>query len=153
MSDDQIQTAVAAIRSLTDESSTLNFDSVHERSTAHRLAVHFDPLFTGWNVDCEYDRDGQLQKALMGIAGCDNRKPTDAILPDIIVHHRQGHGRDNNLVVVEIKKHTPEDRCDTRKLELLTDPGGHYQYQVGLYINIDNGGFDCTWYKDGARCR
>ena len=65
MSDDQIQTAgVAAIRSLTDKSPTLDFDSVHERSTTHRLAVYFDPLFTGWNVDCEYDRDGQLQKLL-----------------------------------------------------------------------------------------
>ncbi len=152
MTDEQVQTAVgAAIRSLAAEHPGLEFHSVHERSTAHRLAVHFERLFAEWNVDCEYDRDGQLQKSLIGIAGCDKHKATHEILPDIIVHHRQGEGRENNLLVVEIKKHATEDRCDRRKLELLTNSGGHYQYQLGLYINIGNSRFECTWYKNGAR--
>ena len=37
-----------------------------------------------------------------------------------------------------------EDPCDRRKLELLTEPRGHYQYQLGLYINVDGGNFTCT---------
>jgi len=60
--------------------------------------------FKTWNVDCEYDRDGQLQKRLMHIAQCNSRKATDGILPDIIVHHRRGQGQDHNLLVVELKK-------------------------------------------------
>jgi hypothetical protein len=103
-----------------------------------------------WNVDCEYDRDGQVRKALEGIAECDARK-TDYILPDIIVHHRGGEGRLHNLLVIEVMKHAAEDACDRKKLELLTRPDRHYRYQLGLYINVDGGKCTCTWYKDGKR--
>jgi hypothetical protein len=152
MTDEQVQNAVAsAIESLKAEAPALDFESVHERSTAHRLAVQLEPHFKMWNVDCEYDRDGQLKKTLLGIAQCDSRKATDGILPDIIVHHRRGQGRDHNLLVVELKKDVEEDVCDKRKLELLTSPYGQYQYCVGLYINIAGGKFACTWYKDGAQ--
>ena len=152
MTDSEIQDAVdAAIKSLRLEQPPLAFDSVHERSTAHRLAVYFDQLFAGWNVDCEYDRDGQLAKTLMGIAGCDRRKVTDSILPDIIVHHRREGGQDHNLLVVEMKKTATEDSCDRKKLELLTSPNGHYRYKIGLYININGGRFDQTWYKAGQK--
>jgi len=152
MTDDDLKNAVkAAIEAVNAEVPPLDFQVVHERSTAHRLAVQLEPLVSTWNVDCEYDRDGQLRKSLIGIAQCNPRKATEEILPDIIVHHRQGHGRDHNLLVVELKKQAKEDACDHRKLELLTAPTGHYQYQIGLYINIDDGKFDCTWYKDGIR--
>ena len=100
-----------------------------------------------WNVDCEYDRDGLAKKTLAGIAECNTQKITDEILPDIIVHQRERRGRAHNLLVVELKNVQPRP-CDRRKLELLTDPNGHYQYQLGLYINIDGGKFTCTWYKD-----
>lgn len=131
----------------------LNFQA-HERSTAHRLAAHMEPHFRAeWNVDCEYDRDGQLRKTLEGIAHCNARKKTDDILPDIIVHHRSGEGRAHNLLVIELKKNDKADICDQKKLELLTRPGGHYQYQLGLYINIAGGRFTRTWYKDGERVR
>jgi len=154
MTDDQVRNAVAiAIESLKGEVPALDFQSVLERATAHRLAVHSEPHFKAWNVDCEYDRDGQLRKSLMGIAQCNSRKAADEILPDVVVHHRYGQGRDHNLLVVELKKDAKEDACDKRKLELLTAPDGHYQYQVGLYINIDGGRFACTWYKGGARSR
>ncbi len=80
----------------------MEFHDVHERSTAHRLAVHMEAHFRGtWNVDCEYDRDGQVRKTLEGIAQCDGRK-TDNILPDIIVHHRGYEGRLHNLLVIEL---------------------------------------------------
>jgi len=154
MTDDQVQNAVTiAIESMKTENPALDFGTVHERPTAHRLAVQLESHFHTWNVDCEYDRDGQLQKSLMGIAQCKSRKATDGILPDIIVHHRRGKGRDHNLLVVELKKNAEEDACDKRKLELLTAANGHYQYQIGLYVNIDGGRFDCTWYKDGAQLR
>jgi hypothetical protein len=72
------------------------------------------PLPTGWlftwrtdseggNVDCEYDRDEHLRKRLKGIEQCRGHKATD-IVPDIMVHHRLGRGRENNLLVIELKK-------------------------------------------------
>jgi hypothetical protein len=153
MTEDQLRAAIqAAIEGVRNEARPLDLHLVHERSIAHRLAVHMEPRFRGeWDVDCEYDRDGQVKKMLQGIRDCDAERATDGILPDIIVHHRRGEGRPHNLLVIEIKKDAQEDPCDRRKLELLTDPGRHYQYQFGLYINVDGGAFTCTWYKDGRR--
>lgn len=154
MTDDEVQRAVAmAIECMKAESPALDFESVHERSTAHRLAVHMERHFSQWNVDCEYDRDGHVRKSLRGIAQCNSRKATDEILPDIIVHHRRGEGRVHNLLVVELKKHAVENVCDRRKLELLTAAKGRYRYQIGLYINIDGDRFVCTWYKNDVQRR
>ena len=153
MTDDQVRAAIQiAVQHLKEETPVLDFGSVHERSTAHQLAVHMEPLFgPEWNIDCEYDRDGYLKKALSGIAECGKQKHTNNIFPDIIVHHRRGAGRDNNLLVIELKKQAARDACDWMKLELLTSATGHYQYHLGLYVNIDGGGFTQTWFKDGVR--
>jgi hypothetical protein len=155
MTEDEVRTALrSAIDGIRGETPPLNFQVAHERSIAHRLAVHMEPHFGqphDWNVDCEYDRDGQLKKTLQGVKGCDSQKKTDEILPDIIVHHRGGKGREHNLLVIEIKKAAKQDPCDRRKLELLTTSRGYYQYQLGLYINVDEGNFACTWYRNGER--
>ena len=72
MIDEEIRTNVQyAIKALRAENPPLAFAAVHERSTAHRLAVHLEPLFPNWNIDCEYDRDGQKLKLLIGIQECD----------------------------------------------------------------------------------
>ncbi len=75
----------------------------------------------------------------------------DAIFPDIIVHHREQTGREHNLLAIELKKNDEADACDQMKLDLMTRPGSRYQYQLGLYINVDGGNFVLTWYRDGDR--
>jgi hypothetical protein len=138
-----------AVENLRREAPPLDFAAVHERSTAHRLAVHLDRLFEGWNVDCEYDRNGRFRKLLAGIKECRPDKTTDEIVPDIIVHHRMNQGREHNLLVIELKKNAAEDACDMAKLRLLTATGGPYEYQFGLFINIDGGNFTRVWFSDG----
>lgn len=151
MTDNEVRAAVRiALRNLLAENPVLDFSAVHERSTAHRLAVHMEPLFEDWNVDCEYDRDGQVRKSLDGIAECNEQRRTNFILPDIIVHRRQQTGRENNLLVIELKKDAAFNECDWKKLQLLTGPIGRYAYQLGLYVNFDNGNFEQTWFKDGV---
>lgn len=149
MTEEQVKTAIqSAIDAVLDENRPLDFSHVHERSIAHRLALHMEPHFRReWDVDCEYDLNDKMKKTLEGITDCGKRK-TDRILPDIIVHHRSSEGRTHNLLVIEIKKDAGQDPCDRRKLELLTNQGGLYQYQLGLYINVDGGNFTCTWYSD-----
>jgi len=148
---DKIQQAVAsAIASVRAENPPLIFEDVHERSTAHRLAVHLDPHFPSWNVDCEYDRYGQLRKELERIRECAEERTTDRILPDIIIHRRGGNGPDNNLLVIEMKRHATEDTCDFQKLCGLTLQRGQFGYRFGLYINVDAGRFDCTWFQGGG---
>lgn len=153
MTDEEVSTAISiAIDALRTEAPILDFASVHERSTAHRLALHMEDFFRGWNIDCEYDRDENLRKTLQGIEQCRERRTAD-IVPDIIVHHRQGRGRENNLLVIELKKDAGEDACDRLKLELMTAPGGPYGYQLGLFINIDGGRFEQRWFREGAELR
>jgi hypothetical protein len=146
---DEIKASVAdAVNCVLGENTPLSFDNVHERSTAHRLAVHLDSQLPEWNVDCEYDRYEQLRKELARIRECSERA-TDYILPDIIVHHRGFNGPDNNLLVIEIKRNAAHDPCDFQKLIGLTAQAGPFGYQFGLYINVNAGRFDCVWFHDG----
>lgn len=151
MNDDDIQRIIAhSLHCLRNEQPPLDFHIVHERSTAHRLAVYLESPFHGWNIDCEYDRDGQARKLLGGIRACSPRRTTDHILPDIIVHHRGQNGHQHNLLVIEIKKDAAQDQCDFERLRRMTQRNGSFCYQLGLYINLNGGQFDCTWFKDGA---
>lgn len=152
MTEEQVKSAMSsAIKELKQEPRPLDFERVHERSTAQRLAVHMVPLFAGWDVDCEYDRDGRKKKSLRGIVKCDPHRETNTIFPDILVHHRGENGGVHNLLVIELKKDNPEDPSDHMKLKLLTKPRSHYAYQYGLYINIDGGKFDLRWYRNGQQ--
>lgn len=139
----------AAIDAVRDEHPPLDFPFIHERTVAHRLAVELERHVIGWNVDCEYNRDRDIYKMLEGIAMCDAQRATDRIFPDVIIHRRGAAGREHNLLVLELKRNDPFDTCDFRKLQLLTHPSGRYAYQFGLYVNINDGAFDCTWFADG----
>ena len=84
---------------------------VNERSITHRLALHLQNAFKGWDVDCEYNRNRYDTKKL--IVGNDVHVTVETVrtddeqgrtvYPDIIVHHRD---TDENLLVVEVKKTT-----------------------------------------------
>lgn len=128
---------------------------VSERAVAHRLAVHMEPYFAGWDIDCEYNRRGLgFPKELDGIVQCEEQRTSNRVLPDIIVHHRTNSDEakaDDNLLVIELKNDDEEDVCDRRKLELFTNPDSYYKYQLGLYINVGNHDFLRTWYKNGVK--
>lgn len=148
-----LEAVMSAIECVKSETRPLQA-GVSERAIAHRLAVYMESQFEGWDIDCEYNRQGMLTKELQDIKGCDAQKKSNIIFPDIIVHHRTNNDEpspDDNLLVIELKNNNDEDVCDRIKLELLTNPGGYYQYQLGLYINIGNHEFTRTWYKDGAQ--
>ncbi len=134
------------------EQPQLKFGSVTERSTAHRIAYHMESAFEAWNVDCEYNLNEQTHKFLMSILQheeCREQNKTGRIFPDIIVHHRGQCDRDNNLLVVEMKRYDRDCPCDRKKLEGLTSTKEDYGYQFGLYINIEEGKFECRWFTNG----
>jgi hypothetical protein len=85
-----------------------------ERSMAHRLGVYLERRFAGWNIDCEYNRDGHRPKEVHLGQEADSEYGS-RVLPDIIVHNR---GSDDNLLAVEIKKSTNPigDDLDLAKL-------------------------------------
>jgi len=95
---------------------------VNERAITHRLAVYLEPLFPGWHVDCEYNRDGHEVKVLSGAPR----------IPDIIVHQR---GTPRNLLTIEVKKsnshYSRED--DREKLLALQQQLG---YRNALFLEL-----------------
>ena len=60
-----------------------------ERALTHRLAVHFERQFPGWETDCEYDRlgDRTLRLPRGTIVSTDDHL-AKSIYPDIVVHQR-----------------------------------------------------------------
>ena len=78
---------IAAVEELLTRDRLLFVHRVGERSISHRLAVYLEAQFPGWDVGCEYDRDGDVRKMIPKGSGNDDDE-CSAVLPDIIVHHR-----------------------------------------------------------------
>lgn len=156
MTEDKVRKLIKdAIERVLSERPPLDFNYATERATAHRLAFHIERLLSEcdlgeWHVDCEYNRDGFMKKLLEGIMECDEQRKTEQVFPDIIIHKRCQRGSENNLLVIELKRKNVESPCDRKKLELFTSRD-NYLYQYGLYININGGDFDLTWYKCGEQ--
>lgn len=110
-----------------------------ERSISHKLAEHLEKEFPDWDVDCEYNRQGDrpktLPKALFNDIKDDDQE-AKTIFPDIIVHKRN---QPENLLVIEVKKSNSRegDDKDRTKLMAFTDLSGDYRYKAGLFIVFD----------------
>jgi hypothetical protein len=105
-----------------------------ERALTHRLAVHLEKRFSGWEVDCDYDRLGERMLRLPhgSIVSTDDHL-AKSIYPDIVVHQR---AIPNNLLAIEVRKaanhQSPEH--DRHKLRALTDPHLWFAYWIGLFL-------------------
>lgn len=116
-----------------------------EWSVAHRLAVYIENEFAGWNVDCEYNRQGLDSNTKVRDSG-------GAVRPDIIVHHRGQVERAHNLLAIELKAFpTKADLAKVR--EYTAPPGEHrtFQYQFGLALVL-SGTPLLTWFSEGEPC-
>ena len=107
-----------------------------ERALTHRLAVHFEKQFPGWEIDCEYDRlgDRTLRLPHGSIVSTDDHL-AKSIYPDIVVHQR---AIPNNLLAVEVRKsanHQPLEH-DQHKLRALTDPHLWFAYWIGVLLTL-----------------
>lgn len=123
---------------------------VNERSLTHKLAEQLALEFPGWDVDCEYNRDGDVPKRLVRYLGDlssmgDIDSPT--VFPDIIVHKR---GTGENLLVVEVKKDSSgvDYKFDWNKLKAFKyDPDGHkYSFAVFVVLKTSATGADRKWH-------
>jgi len=126
-----------AIKSLLLNDSFLLEIDVHERSISHKLAEYLQREFSGWNVDCEYDRNMEnVKKRLQRIIPFrDSEKSQGDVYPDIIIHHR---GTKDNLLVMEIKTSTnrTSKEFDCHKLRAFKDELG---YQFALFVRFRTG--------------
>ena len=105
-----------------------------ERTLTHRLAVHLEKQFSGWEVDCDYNRLGErrLRMPHGSIISTDDELGK-SVYPDIVVHQRE---IPNNLLAIEVRKtsnHQPPEH-DQHKLQALTDPHLWFAYAIGVYL-------------------
>ena len=125
-------------------------NGVHERSITHKFAEYLQIQFPDLNVDCEYNKKGELP-------GISTKKiPIDekecSVFPDIIIHQR--HTK-NNVLIIEIKKKISNKtkEWDIEKLQFFTK-SEDYHYLFGLFIEFDGSNIsDCKWYADGEIIR
>ncbi|MFZ5539312.1 MAG: hypothetical protein ACOY5V_06190 [Pseudomonadota bacterium] len=150
--DRQIESAVnvAIVELMRRDRYLLEVDA-NERSISHRFAIYLEHHFPGYDVDCEYNRDGVDPKEVVLFDTQPTAEDTDAktVFPDIIVHKRGE--RSNNLLVVEIKKvgnPQPRDR-DLGKLRAYRQQLG---YRRALFLELSGGaepGVSCLkWIRD-----
>jgi hypothetical protein len=107
-----------------------------ERTLTHRLAVHLERQFAGWDIDCDYNRLGErtLRLPKGTIVSTDDRNGK-SVYPDIVVHHR---AVPENLLAIEVRKasnHQPPDH-DEHKLRGLTDPHLWFAYRIGVLLTL-----------------
>ena len=111
-----------------------------ERTLTHRLAVHLEKQFDGWDVDCDYNRLGErLLKLPHGTIVSTDDELGKSIFPDIVVHRR---AVPDNLLAVEVRKtinHQPLEH-DHHKLRGLTDPHLWFAYRIGALLVLGRKG-------------
>ena len=97
------------------------------------------------DLDCEYNRDmGEPKRIYINDS-------MYSVVPDLIIHRRRSN--ENNLLIIEFKKKKAreEDKeWDREKLIYLTDQGGKFKYNFGLYIEL---GMHEVWvdvYQEGS---
>jgi hypothetical protein len=132
----ELSKVVAALREFYARETHLLEKDLGERTLTHRLAVHLEKQFPGWEVDCDYNRLGErtLRLPRGSIVSTDD-EIGKSIFPDIVVHQRE---IPNNLLAIEVRKasnHQPPEH-DQHKLRGLTDPHLWFAYRIGVFLTL-----------------
>lgn len=132
----ELNKLVAALREFYAHEGFLLERDFGERALTHRLAVHVERQFPGWEVDCDYNRLGERTLCLpRGTIVSTDDTLSKSIYPDIVVHRR---AIPNNLLAIEVRKaanHQPLEH-DRHKLKALTDPHLWFAYWGGVLLSL-----------------
>ena len=125
-----------ALSRMISEDKYLLEHNLGERCLAYQFAVHLAASFSDWDVDCEYNRNGDRLKEIPLSDQCrELLRKTDRVVPDIIVHKRGPQGP--NLLAIEIKRDgQPGEECDLAKLRGYISVIG---YSYGFYVCFKTG--------------
>lgn len=136
----ELNKVVAALLEFYAQEKYLLEKDLGERALTHRVAVHVERIFLGWEVDCDYDRLGERTLRLPhGTIVSTDDHLSKSIYPDIVVHQR---AIPNNLLAIEVRKltnHQPIEH-DQHKLQALTDPHLWFAYWFGLLVILGKEG-------------
>ena len=146
----ELNKVITALTEFYGRETYLFANDLGERTLTHRLAVHLEKQFAGWEVDCDYDRLGERTLRLPhGTIVSTDDHLAKSIYPDIVVHQRK---IPNNLLAVELRKasnHQPPEH-DQHKLRALTDPHLWFAYWIGLYLVLGKNSVVSDVYVGGV---
>lgn len=177
--DEVVGSVTKALQKLKVDDGQLLIENANERAIAHQLAIKLSEEFTGYNVDCEYNRlsSGGIKKIhpivgrlkeirgnVYSLKNFDDKGIADLSLsPDIIVH--QPDSARNNLLIIEVKKsanNNPEayafyllkiehyTRLTIKKINITS-----LYYRFGLFLELcckqQSGNHKLIWCEDGKR--
>jgi hypothetical protein len=132
----ELNSVVEALKEFYARETHLFEKDLGERTLTHRLAVHVEKQFPGWQVDCDYNRLGERTLRLpKGTIVSTDDAIGKSIYPDIVVHRRE---IPNNLLAIEVRKasnHQPPEH-DRHKLRALTDPHLWFAYRIGVLLTL-----------------
>ena len=122
----------------------------NERSISFKIASYIQKhVSSDWNVDCEYNRDGNDTKRLeipITNTGTDDTRGS-TVYPDIIIHKRR---KKENLLIIEIKKSSLDYEFDKKKItSFLSSDKYYYKFGLMLIIHMDNKSskkYDWQWF-------
>ncbi len=92
------------------------------------------------DVDCEYNRHLKDVKQLLYLKRLLDIEENYEVFPDILIHRRNSD--DQNIVVIEIKKHGQNRDADFRKLLAFKNEPYSYQFAVQIVIGTPNSGIE-----------
>lgn len=119
--------------------------NVHERSLTFRLGMYLQQEFSGWDVDCEYNKNCEtfhenkllssrcVHEQRFHCEDCNDRKKC-TVFPDIIIHKR---GAEQNLLVIEAKCNANKQQIEEEKEKIeayLNEPTLRYSYGLFIYF-------------------
>jgi hypothetical protein len=146
----ELNKVITALTEFYGRETYLFANDLGERTLTHRLAVHLEKQFAGWEVDCDYDRLGERTLRLPhGTIVSTDDHLAKSIYPDIVVHQRKVP---NNLLAIELRKasnHQPPEH-DQHKLRALTDPHLWFAYWIGLYLVLGKNSVMSDVYVGGV---
>lgn len=118
--------------------------NINERSVTHKLAMFLTPLFSNYDVDCEYNRmidhggtrmEGDLFVKKLGLGPITTTGEDDegtTVYPDIIVHQRN---QPVNLAVIEVKMQWKSNRKEF-DYEKLNAYKRDLKYDYAVYLEL-----------------
>ena len=119
-----------------------------EWAIAHRLAIYLEREIKGWNVDCEYNKQGEGDG--LSVKPNPNNDKKNA-RPDIILHHRGQTGVEHNLLVIEMKKRGEDSDSEKARCYTVTPDAADrrkYRYQFGLALSFF-ADLQARWFENG----
>lgn len=142
----------SVIASFIEKDSHLLTVNSSERSMTHALAVQMagQKEFEGWNIDCEYSRNGEEIKKvnLQSYTNLSDSLTSKIVYPDVVIHRR---GENDNLLVIEVKKAGTNSDYDRTKLKAYIEQLG---YQHGLLLTLPSNSTGKPeyewWHKSGS---